>query len=68
MIPIQEGEETSLFSYLGFEKENSKRRIQQTLITKVQEEFHNLFLMLLLIVRMMMLMEFFTSSQFNLKP
>jgi hypothetical protein len=67
-FPIEQGEETSLFSDLGFEVFFlRRRRIQQTPITKVQEEFHNLFLMLLLVV-VMMLMEHFTSSQLNLKP
>ncbi len=67
-FPIEQGEETSLFSDLGFEAFFlRRRRIQQTPITKVQEEFHNLFLMLLLVV-VMMLMEHFTSSQLSLKP
>jgi hypothetical protein len=53
---------------LGFEAFFLRRRIQQTPITKVQEEFHNLFPMLLLVVAVMMLMELFTSSQLSLKP
>jgi hypothetical protein len=61
--------EKKQFSDLGFEAFFLRRRkIQQTPITKVQEEFHNLFPMLLLVVAVMMLMELFTSSQLSLKP
>jgi hypothetical protein len=52
----------------GFWSSFLEEKKNTTPITKVEEEFHNLFPMLLLVVAVMMLMELFTSSQLSLKP